>query len=814
MDNQIIRSVNNPNMCLDVPSGAKQSIYPLQSSSCVYGEGQQWTYKDGSIINKGSGMCLDVKGASTTPGTEVGQWQCHGGDNQKWTYNTNKTFSLAKTPNKCLDLSGGVAGQGTKLIIWDCHGGSNQQWKLEGLPRTEAALPKEDALPKVTLHEDCDYKGKYFALGVGRYDTNNMGIDNTTLSSIHIPAGISVTLFEKSGFSGAELTITSDVACLTSVGWNDRASSIIIKPTVNENMFIFDPNVMQPGTIYYQNGIWQTSKPGSLAMIFKVVADGDFYIQLSPTIYNGDTAAVTRRNTYTLIVGGETASNKTFIFKNGIDTRDTPDQFVKTPITRNQETTCWLSLINNNAITLGLGDKIGQNIVKTWIIDTPNMTNPPVKYVGLGGYTNMCKFTQIRLTDGLTDGLTDIKPIKYTCECDWKCLPGINTPVSVNPDGDIQCMSENGKDCMWQNSEAECLQLIERQKVKKIKLTQTGGDGLSCGEQMKSVWGITGYDTPDNWCSKAKSLIDTPSVAQPMPTVAQPTPTVAQPTPTPTVAQPTSTVARPTPTVTRPTPTVSKSEEIEETRDYTFHSGMDSQDNNIIQVASLKNNVHELKVLCDKTPNCAGFNTEGWLKNKVKSEKQWNKISDDPKTGLYVLKPDVCQTKPKPVPNKEPTKITNVSSVEDNCPSCGIGNIQPKISVSFPSGLNVPSFPSGLNVPSFPSGLNVPSFPSGLNVPSFPSGLNVPSFPSGLNVPSTAELGNGHYMVYLFRLIFLFCLVYFFASIIPKDPLDSKVRGILALLVVVIYSMVSAIRQFISDSKTMMCTAVCPKKLK
>lgn len=65
-------------------------------------------------------------------------------------------------------------------------------------------------------------------LGPGKYDTAQLGIPNDSLSSIRIPAGRTVQIFEDSGFSGKSQTYTSDVASLGGTVWNDVASSWII----------------------------------------------------------------------------------------------------------------------------------------------------------------------------------------------------------------------------------------------------------------------------------------------------------------------------------------------------------------------------------------------------------------------------------------------------------------------------------------------------------------------------------------------------------------------------------------------------------
>lgn len=85
----------------------------------------------------------------------------------------------------------------------------------------------------VTLYVDCGFSGQSNQLGVGSYDVNQLGIPDNSLSSLKIPSGLQVQIFESQGFTGRSITLTSDQSCLlnqTSNGlnFNDVASSLII----------------------------------------------------------------------------------------------------------------------------------------------------------------------------------------------------------------------------------------------------------------------------------------------------------------------------------------------------------------------------------------------------------------------------------------------------------------------------------------------------------------------------------------------------------------------------------------------------------
>lgn len=81
----------------------------------------------------------------------------------------------------------------------------------------------------------------------------------------------------------------------------------------------------------------------------------------------------------------------------------------------------------------------------------------------------------------------------------WKCVKGFTAPMRKDARGDVQCMSNNHKDCVWKADEAQC------QAAATTPVTPL--DPLTCGDGHKAAWGGPGYDNPDHWCSKVKRLI-------------------------------------------------------------------------------------------------------------------------------------------------------------------------------------------------------------------------------------------------------------------------------------------------------------------
>ncbi|MEN9497894.1 MAG: hypothetical protein RL750_793 [Bacteroidota bacterium] len=81
----------------------------------------------------------------------------------------------------------------------------------------------------VILYEDNDYRGQSISLTPGTYaNLSSMGFQNQALSSIQIPAGYRVVLYDQLNLRGASYTLTSSRMSLNLIGWNDRAVSMAI----------------------------------------------------------------------------------------------------------------------------------------------------------------------------------------------------------------------------------------------------------------------------------------------------------------------------------------------------------------------------------------------------------------------------------------------------------------------------------------------------------------------------------------------------------------------------------------------------------
>jgi len=109
-------------------------------------------------------------------------------------------------------------------------------------PVAEAPKVAPATTLKAQFFSDCNFGGKIVELGIGKYpNAEAIGAKNDDISSIKVPKGLSVTIYEDNDFKGRSKQIKAtggpaELACLTSYNmkgtktWNDQVSSIYIAP--------------------------------------------------------------------------------------------------------------------------------------------------------------------------------------------------------------------------------------------------------------------------------------------------------------------------------------------------------------------------------------------------------------------------------------------------------------------------------------------------------------------------------------------------------------------------------------------------------
>ncbi len=81
----------------------------------------------------------------------------------------------------------------------------------------------------VKVFQHCSYGGWQAVLAPGNYTTAQLaalGVPNNDASSLQIPAGLQVTLYDSDNFTGTAVTLSADTSCLVGNSFNDRLSSM------------------------------------------------------------------------------------------------------------------------------------------------------------------------------------------------------------------------------------------------------------------------------------------------------------------------------------------------------------------------------------------------------------------------------------------------------------------------------------------------------------------------------------------------------------------------------------------------------------
>ena len=85
----------------------------------------------------------------------------------------------------------------------------------------------------VTLWKHCSYGGNRVTKTSGAYRRARIGAQDNDISSLQVPSGMELTIFDRPDLKGKSKTFkgpTKD-SCLVNDGWNDKLSSMIIKNT-------------------------------------------------------------------------------------------------------------------------------------------------------------------------------------------------------------------------------------------------------------------------------------------------------------------------------------------------------------------------------------------------------------------------------------------------------------------------------------------------------------------------------------------------------------------------------------------------------
>jgi predicted alpha-1,6-mannanase (GH76 family) len=99
--------------------------------------------------------------------------------------------------------------------------------QLSGVFLEEAAAVADQPM----VYRDFNYEGSWSSLAAGAYTLTQLaarGIANDDITSITVPPGWTVTMYENDNFAGASVVRTANDAFLSGGTWNDRVSSLVV----------------------------------------------------------------------------------------------------------------------------------------------------------------------------------------------------------------------------------------------------------------------------------------------------------------------------------------------------------------------------------------------------------------------------------------------------------------------------------------------------------------------------------------------------------------------------------------------------------
>ena len=135
-------------------------------------------------------------------------------------------------PGKLKQVSSGsqfrIWGVNSNDQIFSWNAGLSQQWQLSTLLDQQGAYGLD---LRATIYEHGNYAGRAEEIGIGSYDMATLTIGNDTLSSLRVPEGLRVTLYQHPNFQGATRSFSADTSWVGN-DFNDQTSAILVEPVI------------------------------------------------------------------------------------------------------------------------------------------------------------------------------------------------------------------------------------------------------------------------------------------------------------------------------------------------------------------------------------------------------------------------------------------------------------------------------------------------------------------------------------------------------------------------------------------------------
>jgi hypothetical protein len=230
------------------------------------GPNQQWAMEhlgDGlfRIRARHSGQVLDVEMASTQEGAPLIQFDWHEGDNQRWRLSTiaapeslygyDSRITVYSEPNYTgLSRETGLGSyasaaeplgghmfrsakvpEGVHFTLFSEPNFQGKQIIYQSDVPDVSDWPAQSSLvvqSVVTAYEQADYQGRRQDLPVGRYTARDLIFGDNALSSLKVPSGLVVYLYENSDFTG-QVRVFTESAPYVRDDFSHIVSGVIVK---------------------------------------------------------------------------------------------------------------------------------------------------------------------------------------------------------------------------------------------------------------------------------------------------------------------------------------------------------------------------------------------------------------------------------------------------------------------------------------------------------------------------------------------------------------------------------------------------------
>ena len=227
---------------------------------------------------------------------------------EEWAPNTayavNDTVTYSGSTYTCIQAHTSLVGWEPSVVpaLWQKGGGYTPTPTQAPTPipvPTEAPTPIPAPTNGATFYEHINYGGTAVTLGVGNYSLSQMrakGIPNDWMSSLRVPSGWTVEVYEHDNFGGTKWTYTSSTSWVGTAA-NDKMSSVkIISENNNNNNTLIPLNNGMQMTIQFNNNTNGTFK------------DNQIYVNIIAKNNDGRFCTISPDGTMTPCVSGQDAS--------------------------------------------------------------------------------------------------------------------------------------------------------------------------------------------------------------------------------------------------------------------------------------------------------------------------------------------------------------------------------------------------------------------------------------------------------------------------------------------------------------------------